>query len=73
MEFITSGNPFIINGIILVVILLYFSFFILLIVNEIKNNENKIKSFLWIFSAFICPVIPFIYAILFLIRKIIIR
>ena len=73
MEFVTSGNPFIVNGIILIVVLLYFSFLILLIVNEIKNNENKIKSFLWIFSAFICPVIPFIYAILFLIRKIIIR
>lgn len=73
MEFVTSGNPFIVNGIILIVVLLYLSFLILLIVNEIKNNENKIKSFLWIFSAFICPVIPFIYAILFLIRKISIR
>ena len=73
MEFVTSGNPFIVNGIILIVVLLYLSFLILLIVNEIKNNENKIKSFLWIFSAFICPVIPFVYAVLFLIRKIIIR
>ena len=71
MEFITSGNPFIVDGIILIVVLLYISFLILLIVNEIKNNENILKSFLWIFSAVICPIIPFVYAIVFLIRKII--
>jgi hypothetical protein len=71
MEFITSGNPFIVNGIILIVVLLYISFLILLIVNEIKNNENKFTSFLWIFSAVICPIIPFVYAILLLIKKVI--
>lgn len=69
MEFITSGNAFIVNGIILIIVLLYISLLILLIVNEIKNNENKLKSFLWIFSSFICPIIPFVYVILFLIEK----
>ncbi len=71
MEFITSGNPFIVYGIILIVVLLYISLLILLIVNEMKNTENKRTSFLWIFSASVCPIIPFVYAILFLIRKII--
>jgi hypothetical protein len=71
MEFVTSGNPFIVDGIILILVLSYLSFLILLIINEIKNNENKVKSFLWIFSAVICPIIPFVYAVLFLIRKII--
>ena len=70
MEFIISEKTsYIIFGIILIAVLLYISLLILLIVKEIKNNNTKLESFLWIFSSFIIPIIPLIYFILFLIRK----
>jgi hypothetical protein len=43
---------------------------ILLIVQEMKSSNKKIYSFLWIFSSFIFPIIPFVYAILLLVNKI---
>jgi|GEM_PF-6709530 uncharacterized membrane protein len=68
MDFILSN--FSANLILITLTLFYIFLLILLIVQEMKSSNKKIYSFLWIFSSFIFPIIPFVYAILLLVNKI---
>jgi membrane protein DedA with SNARE-associated domain len=69
MNFLINSDSLVIHILISITVLLYVFLLILLIVKEINNTNTKIHSFLWIFSSFIFPVIPFIYIILLLIEK----
>ena len=68
MDFILSN--FSANLILITLTLFYIFLLILLIVQEMKSSNKKIYSFLWIFSSFIFPIIPFVYSILLLVNKI---
>ena len=68
MEFILKDTSAI-YSVFFIAILLYIPLLILLIVKEIKKTNAKFQSFLWIFSSFIIPVIPWVYVILLLIKK----
>ncbi len=61
MEFCISNS---IMPLFYIIGILYFVFWVFLIIKEIKNDNPKLKSFLWIVFSLIIPILPFIYVIM---------
>lgn len=52
------------------ILLLYGFLLFILIVRELRNDNSKKVSFLWIIGSFLIPIVPFVYAIMIIIKKV---
>ncbi len=55
------------------IIILYVVALVFLVINEIRNSNPKIKSFLWIAGAILIPILPFIYIVVAIVKQVKLR
>lgn len=52
------------------ILILYGFLLIFLIVRELRNDNSKKVSFLWIIGSFLIPIVPFVYVIMIITKKV---
>ncbi|MBO4738898.1 MAG: hypothetical protein J5606_04980 [Bacteroidales bacterium] len=63
------GNIFL-NILIYVIVLLNICALVFVVINEIRNANPKIKSFLWITGSLLIPGLALVYVIVVLVKRI---